>query len=116
MIDINDDDDDDDDGAQSASHWLAAVPFRSWMATPSTTCLGLAPTAWTEKLASMSYDLRCELEVPDRVQLRAVGLGYKNLALASVRGDNWPTVRALSSTAAEIASSWGGRSLFDSSG
>ena len=68
------------------------------------------------QLASMSSDLRCEFEVPDRVQLRAVVLGYKSLALVSVLGDDRPSVRALSSTAAEIASSWGGRSLFDSSG
>ena len=93
---------------------------RSWMATPTTTFLGLAATALTApelvQLASMSSDLRCEFEVPDRVQLRAVVLGYKSLALVSVLGDDRPSVRALISTAAEIASSWGGRSLFDSSG
>ena len=82
------------------------------MATPTATFLGLAATALTApkwvQLASMSSNLRREFEVPDRVQLRAVVLGCKSLALVSVLGDNRPSVRALSSAAAEIASSWGG--------
>ena len=68
------------------------------------------------QLASMSSDLRRELEVPDRVQPRAVMLGYMSLALVSRLGNDKPSVRALSSNATGIASSWGGRSLFDSSG
>ena len=73
--DINDVDD-DDDGAQSASHWLADVPFTGlgWRPHHDISELG--------QLASMSCDLRCELEVPDRVQLGKSG--------SATRAWRWP--------------------------
>ncbi len=49
----------------------------------------------------MSSDLRLilsEFEIPDRIQLRAVELGYKSLALFAVLGDDRPAVRALITT------------------
>ena len=49
----------------------------------------------------MSSDLRfilSEFEIPDRIQLRAVELGYKSLALFAVLGDDRPSVRALIAT------------------
>ena len=75
------------------------------MATPTATFLGLMATALTApervQLESMSSDLRfilSEFEIPDRVQLRAVVLGYKSLALFAVLGDDRPSVRTLIAT------------------
>ena len=75
------------------------------MATPTATFLGLMATALSApervQLESMSSDLRfilSEFEIPDRVQLRAVVLGYKNLALFAVLGDDRPSVRTLIAT------------------
>ena len=50
---------------------------------------------------SMSSDLRfilSEFEIPDRIQLRAVELGYKSLVLYAVLGDDRPAVHALIAT------------------
>ena len=70
------------------------------MATPTATFLGTLGTALTEaegkQLAGMSSDMRfllSEFEVPERVQLRSVDLGYKNLAMFSVLGDDRQAVR-----------------------
>ena len=75
------------------------------MATPTATFLGLLATALSApervRLDSMSSDLRfilSEFEIPDRIQLRAVELGYKSLALFAVLGDDRPSVRALIAT------------------
>ena len=75
------------------------------MATPTATFLGLMATALTApervQLESMSSDLRLFLskfEIPDKVQLSAVVLGYKSLALIAVLGDDRPSVRALNAT------------------
>ncbi len=75
------------------------------MATPTATFLGLLATALSAperaRLNSMSSDLRfilSEFEIPDRIQLRAVELGYKSLALFAVLGDDRPSVRSLIAT------------------
>ena len=69
------------------------------MATPTATFLGLMATALTApervQLESMSSDLRfilSEFEIPESVQLRAVVLGYKSLALSQC----WATTGPLS--------------------
>ena len=49
----------------------------------------------------MSSDLRfilSEFEIPDRIQLRAVELGYKSLVLDAVLGDDRLAVHALIAT------------------
>ena len=75
------------------------------MATPTATFLELMSTALSApervQLDSMSSDLRfilSEFEIPDRIQLRAVELGYKSLALFAVLGDDSPSVHALIAT------------------
>ena len=75
------------------------------MATPTATFLGLMATALSaqerELLDSMSSDLRftlSEFEIHDRIQLRAVELGYKSLALFAALGDDRPSVRAVIAT------------------
>ena len=75
------------------------------MATPTATFLGLMATALSAQervlLDSMSSDLRftlSEFEIHDRIQLRAVELGYKRLALFAVLGDDRPSVQAVITT------------------
>ena len=75
------------------------------MATPTATFLVLMATALSAQervlLDSMSSDLRfvlSEFEIPDRIQLRAVELGYKSLVLYAVLGDDRPAVHALIAT------------------
>ena len=75
------------------------------MTTPTATFWELMSTALSApervQLDCMSSDLRfilSEFEIPDRIQLRAVELGYKSLVLYAVLGDDRPAVHALIAT------------------